>query len=449
MVLCHSFFVTQFTAYSIHAIIKIVGVVGMNTINKLLEKYGQTIFYLFFFCGPIFDLVTSLSLHYLGSSMPIVLGIKLLFLVFLWVYAYPNMKNKKMIVLYYAFLLLYFSLFLWLMVQTQDAGTFFYQCQNLIRTFYLPLALPCIICLMKEDKITVDYHKLAYLLLIYLILLFLPIITKSGFNSYAYSKEGNLGWFYSTNEIGGILSILMPYFFLVLWQKKSILSLLFAVIFMFTCFSLGTKVPILSTLIVFGILFFYFSYQLWKQKKRLLLMELVLVLLIGLVSVWILLPKTSFYKNIQIHLDFLDIHSVSDLMTFNHIDHFVFSSRLQFLLNTKETYDSASIPEKLFGIGYIENYATDKVSTKTIEMDYYDIFYRHGIIGMLLFFVPICATMLKKRTLTTSISMLLIFLLAFFSGHILVAPSVSFLVGIILTRKEELHEDWFYNCKLQ
>lgn len=82
-------------------------------------------------------------------------------------------------------------------------------------------------------------------------------------------------------------------------------------------------------------------------------------------------------------------------------------------------------------------------------MDYYDIFYRHGVVGTILYFLPFLLHIKRKYTMTTYLSILLIFILAFFSGHIFVAPSVSFLVAIILTRKEDLNENWFYDRQLQ
>ena len=46
-------------------------------------------------------------------------------------------------------------------------------------------------------------------------------------------------------------------------------------------------------------------------------------------------------------------------------------------------YERANTYQKLFGIGYINNNKT----TKMIEMDYFDIFYSHGIVGFLIFVI--------------------------------------------------------------
>ena len=110
----------------------------------------------------------------------------------------------------------------------------------------------------------------------------------------------------------------------------------------------------------------------------------------------------------------------------------------------------SSSVEKIFGIGYIENYSTDDVNLKTIEMDPFDIFYRHGTIGFLIIFIPIIylVSIITKRTIivmkkekdkTNDINFLIsLFLVLFTStlvGHIITSPAVSIFVIIILVNQ--------------
>ena len=128
-------------------------------------------------------------------------------------------------------------------------------------------------------------------------------------------------------------------------------------------------------------------------------------------------------------------------------DHFVFSSRLKFLGNTFDSYKDSSTLEKIFGIGYIENYGTDDASTKMIEMDYFDILFRHGIVGFVIYMGVFIFFLCKAFKFTYSIkdnsykicnylSLTLIILLSLITGHVLLAPSVSIFVALILTKKE-------------
>lgn len=136
-------------------------------------------------------------------------------------------------------------------------------------------------------------------------------------------------------------------------------------------------------------------------------------------------------------MKFLGIHEVQDLFTFHHIDHFIFSERLSFLKNTHELYQEVSFSEKVVGMGIGDVRVNSPRSMKMIEMDYFDIFYHYGVWGSFCFVLAFLLFYKKRKyQLDEKISMWLVLLLSFFSGHILVSPSVSVLVAIVLVPKE-------------
>ena len=82
-----------------------------------------------------------------------------------------------------------------------------------------------------------------------------------------------------------------------------------------------------------------------------------------------------------------------------------------------------------------------------IEMDYFDILFRHGIIGFILYISIFIYFLVKsiKHTISLknipykicmSLSLFLITFLALMTGHVLLAPSVSIFVALLLTKKE-------------
>ena len=175
----------------------------------------------------------------------------------------------------------------------------------------------------------------------------------------------------------------------------------------------------------------------FKNKKYKTIFTAFLVIVIGIISLLVAIPKTNFYKNIKVHLDYLKIKDVTDIIDDgNLIDHFIFSQRVTFFTDRKYTYDNANIANKLFGIGYYDN---DK-QAKLIEMDYLDIYFNHGLIGFIIFFSSyiyvLVKTTFKKKKLTFDLlmlntSILLVLFLSLFTGHIITAPSVS-LIAISL-----------------
>lgn len=435
----------------------------MKKVNKLIDSKITLIIMVFIFLGPLFDLATSLLINVVKINFNFVILIKMLFMAILVYYVFFILKNKQKII----YLLLIFIYMICSFIMTIEyKGTIasLEELQNLFRNFFFPINLICILDVYQNKKFNIDSKKLSIILFTYILLLFVPTITGTDFNSYAYSKTGSIGWFNSTNEIGAIISILLPFGACNLLKIENIIEkIIISLISIFTYFSLGTKVPILSLGIVIGVYLIIYIVKLIKKKQKKLLLVISSALIVLMFGMIILVPKTSFYKNIIIHLEFLKIDSIDDFANIHIIDHFVFSERVSFYTETKDKYLESSLSEKLLGIGYTEIDEKNLDEVKTIEMDYYDIFFRNGIIGFILFFIPyilvlkdIVIKLFKKLknklvidyNLYLSISLILI--LSLFSGHVITAPSVSIfcIIILIMTLKEDSDENSLSNSKL-
>ena len=222
----------------------------------------------------------------------------------------------------------------------------------------------------------------------YLSFIFIPILLNIGFKSYEIAKFGTLGFFNSANEISGIISIITPFVFVLFKETKTlILKIILLLIYLYVILTIGTKTPLLALLITIGMSFIWTLIDYYKNKKYKNILRSILLITTGLFLLIIVIPKTNFYKNIKVHLNYLKIDNIVEIFEDEQlIDHFVFSERLTFYTDKKNIYENSNLYQKLFGIGYINN---NKV-TKLIEIDYYDIYFSHGLIGFLLFIaVPI------------------------------------------------------------
>jgi O-antigen ligase len=275
-----------------------------------------------------------------------------------------------------------------------------------------------------------------------LLFIIIPSILNIGFLTYNHSKVGSVGWFLSANSVGNILSLLMPIIIIYIFRKKEkfLFKGFLIIITLYTFFSMGIKTPILSLAICLLINLIYYLIMVIKNRKGNQIIATFSCLFIVVIIGIFLIPKTSFYKNIEIHREYLGFNNYYEMLTdFQLLDHFIFSQRLTFLNNTYDRYENAIITEKLIGIGYSKNYKADKM----IEIDYYDILYRHGIIGFLLylslFFTIIikCLNKIIKNFNFENIQylsiVLLILLISLFSGHVLIVPSVSIFVALLLS----------------
>ena len=198
----------------------------MTKINKYLDKNILKIITIFLLLTPILDLITSLSINVFKLSFNFMTIIKIMFMFVLLYYVTFVLKNskskvKKYSIYYFAGVLLYFVLFFINIILNKPSNLYLFEIQNILRTFYFPINLVCLYNIYLNKKLEIDFKKMSLILFTYIALILIPLITNTGFDSYAYSKEGTIGWFNSTNEIGGILSIILPIFlYFFLWVQR-------------------------------------------------------------------------------------------------------------------------------------------------------------------------------------------------------------------------------------
>ncbi len=419
----------------------------MKKLNNLIEKNISKIILIFLFIQPFLDILTSICLNCFKIETTISSIVRLIFMIFCIYYLLilDKTTNKKRNIIFLILFLIYMIFYSISVLYFKDINAFTYEIKNTLNTFYLPITLISFIDIFKQYKIEIDFKKIIYLISIYIILVLVPNIFNIGFNSYAHSKLGKVGWFLSANAVGNILSIYTPLVIYYLLKSKTniYLKIFLGISCLYVFLSMGTKVPILSLLICLIVnLIIYIIYLIKIKNIKNILLTVSIFIIITISSI-VVVPKTSFYKNIQIHKNYLHINSYTEVLTdYKLMDHFIFSQRLTFLNNTHKNYSKSTIYEKLIGIGYIENYMTDKVSIKTIEIDYFEILYRNGILGFILYFYIFIIYLiesiksLKEKNLINKeykLSIFLVLILSLFSGHILVTPMVSIFVALLFT----------------
>lgn len=404
--------------------------------SSFIKKNISIICMLFLLSGPIIDFVTGVMLHIFDISLTLGLVLRILFLFFIF-YVATFIYKKKSNLVYFGIFGIYLLLFILGLTLFKENPNYFREIQNTFRLFYFPLLLISLFSIRKEIKITT--LSLVITLCLYLILIFIPLALGVGFESYAITKEGTLGFYNSANEISAIIAILTPILFIIFYESKNLIFKLFITfIYLVVILSVGTKTPLLALIISLFVVFIYILYKSFIDKKyHVVTTFTAIIVALGLVLI-IALPKTSFYKNIEVHLDYLKVDNIFDIFKDEKlVDHFIFSQRLTFLNNKEKLYDEANTYQKIFGLGYYDN----GKELKSIEMDYFDVYYNQGVAGFIIFFVPyiyVLISVLQERKafsfrqLMLYLSLFLIIVLSLFTGHIITAPAVSGLVSFIL-----------------
>lgn len=403
--------------------------------NKYLKNNISLILKIFLYLQPVIDLLTGIMINYFNISITIGIIVRLLFLIFiLYYYLIVKRKDKDINKICYSFTVLIFLIISsCLIIINKDISVLGFELSNILKIFYFPL----LITLIDKDDLKITINDIVNVGIIYLSLIAIPNLFNISYNSYTQGKIGSVGLFNSGNEISAILSIITPFIIYYIFNKNNnYKKLLLIILMMYTYFTIGSKIIIVSLVLslLFNI-FLYLKNNKVEKNKILISLLIIIILLIGGVY---LLPKTNFYYNIKLHLDFLGINSFKDIFSFKFIDRFIFSDRLTYLSYTNNIYLNSSLFEKLFGIGFINNYATDLVSIKVIEMDFFDVFYRVGILGFIIFIIPlinIIQKIFKEKNSLIIFTLILSLLISFLVGHTLTAPSVSIILCFVLKYK--------------
>lgn len=431
--------------------------VFIKNFKTITDKYLSKIIVTFILIQPILDLLTSLEINVIHSGISIGTIVRSLFLILCSYYIFfVNKENKYKYLL--GIIITYIISYAAIIMHYKGSDVFIYEMRNCIYTYYLPISLIALYLMFKNKAIDI---KLKYIFIMYLVciaFILIPNLTHTGYKSYYESKVGSIGWFYSANSIGNMLSFLLPFiiYYLIKSKQNIFLKILIILSSLYVFVSMGTKVPVLGLALCLLIHFIYYFIKWIKEKKYTFVKISIGAFIVGIISIIIILPKTSFYKNIEIHKDFLGFNHYYEVFTdYKLVDHFIFSQRLTFLKNTNNNYKDVHLSEKILGMGYIENYHKDNESDKTIEMDYFEVFYRHGIIGCIIFYIvvlPFIYVFFKTKheksllNLEFRLSLALILLLSLFSGHVLVTPSISIFVALLINIY--INKDNYYNYKL-
>ena len=380
----------------------------------------KKIIYYLFLILPFIDLITSFTERINGNIVSIGTIFKGILILFSGIYILfitkSKYKNKSII---YYLLLSIFSIIHILIGNNSYVSSV----TQLIKFMFLPIIF--IFLLNYNDDYKISYIEmkkiLKYNVFFILTTILIAKLTNTGFNSYSDTvTTGVVGWYYSANEISGIITILFPLFLEdILKNNKYSFILVMYVIFMMMM--LGTKTPLLGVLISLITLFIHI---LLKDKNKKNIFKIVFF-----ISYTVILFFNSSYLS--------NLNSGRYISTTNA----VFSSRDIYLNNTTREYINHNLEEKLFGLGSTNN----KVLEKYVEMDFYDLLYRYGIIGFIIFMIPFFKIVLKMMEYALShlnnynydkmiliLITMLSLLIAFFAGHILSAPAVSIYFGITI-----------------
>lgn len=338
-----------------------------------------------------------------------------MFLLYISVFLLKNSKTRKITLLLglsMGVFLIYHYYFL--------KFPLFSVCNSIFKFYYLFF----IILFFSINKVDNIGKYLGIVLYEYILIYLCSYIFNFGYSAYLDTdgKTGFRGVFQSINELSAIFVILY-YFVLHHFQKNYFIILITTILLAIVSFLAGTKV--LFGGIVILLLGFILNKLVpyvkeWNLKKKCLFgvgLILVLILIIYIFT------KTNAYQNMLIQAEFF---KEDNFFTPNGINRIIFNNRLTFLELNFNHFMKEGIISKLLGIGYFN-------PLKLIEIDCFDVLFRFGVFGFIIFISMIIYLIKKvKRRFWNIIGIILLILISSTSGHVLFSPAVSIYFGILI-----------------
>ena len=238
-----------------------------------------------------------------------------------------------------------------------------------------------------------------------------------GYNAYEDNDGfGSRGFFFSGNELAGVVVTLFPWLFYYIKTKYSFpIYVLSGGVLLFLVFTLSTKSAILATGILFLTINFYYG-----NKKEKMLTIVLSILIIGYVAIKVEQFLSS-DNPIMVRLSYsLDKNGLADALT---------SSRLIYWEEERLTYYKADITAKIFGLG----------GNKSVEMDPLDALLNCGVVGLVflvMMYIKLLYYPLKKnyrhhqyRMVVFYSNALLVFI-SMIAGHMLFSGMAGMFVAL-------------------
>lgn len=430
----------------------------VNTIFKKENSRLKNIILIFLLAQPFIDLMTSLSVRYTSLEV-LSLGVivRTAFMLGLGLYVLLQKdKGSYIYKAYYIILGLYLLAFFINITLDGESYLLMNEVKSLIKTFYFPIVLSALWYINKKENL-IEYNDIFKLILLqYLVIIFVATITGTSFNSYL-AGYGSVGWFFAANEKGAIISILTPSLFLPLiskkWGKK---NMVYFALLIFSIFYVGTKVPPMSFILFFAGMTLVTVFSVILRKKKVLTnfskvagVTLLLSLAFSIHSPLIKNLESSYGHFFEGPSNILVGEQTEDEVEREikdkKIEQAILSSRNLYRDSVKESYIKSDFLDKMIGIGYYIVDEEGETTNKLIEMDFHDIYYRHGFIGSIIYFLPLIymavlllvgffkdfkKNMSRYDLVSFCYSILIGLLVGALSGHVLTSPAVSIYVAI-------------------
>lgn len=236
-----------------------------------------------------------------------------------------------------------------------------------------------------------------------------------GYRSYeGENPMGFCGFFYSPNELSGVVAVIFPLILTYVKVKKTLMAYIATIMLLgIITFLLSTKAPLLSLLISVILISYFYGKR--KEKRLVIMITAILFLTVFTYVQSIISSNIGIMQRLNY---FIEKEGILFAIT---------SGRLEYWREESVDFYNANIIHKIFGLG----------GNRTVEMDIFDILLNCGIIG-LFFLLAIYKKMLfdpfkvklNPFTKAVLVSNILLVFMSIISGHILFSSMAGLFIAM-------------------
>lgn len=411
------------------------------------KKYYKPILLILLLMNPLVDVATGIAnvkLNYTVSIGGIVRILVLFGLVFdhLWFLFRYREKGWSRELLYFAIVLSFMGLFYSYYYFIMGMEIANQQLMYAVRYLSFPAFFITLKKYSKDVSISKLFSTLSIVSFIYSVLIIIPYITKTGFNSYSIEGlKGSVGWFIGANEIGMIIGFSSLATIPFLNKFKYII---FYLVDIAALILVGTKAALLF--IVIGFLIISIRYYIRSQyayKFKLLIF--------GFAFSFAILLASPAVQNIATIISMSESSNLIDILL---------SGRLAYFEMSQSTFNTLDPVRKILGMGfYTTGQAGEYYLFKLVEMDFLDVFFHLGYFGTIsMFFFYVLNVFsyyydvfikrknegvspdIKIFVVISNVMIWTLIILGILIGHAFTAPSVSIFLALLSVKLFNLSE---------
>lgn len=381
---------------------------------------------IFLYSLPLID-----ALSFFTRKAPVSVGLvlKVIFLIFLFIYVVKNYRGEKLkkIILFFTSIFA-FGLF-FVLINTD--GDFITEFMGISKLLFLPMLLGLLYCIKEMEEDWFDWNIIINIALLYAFIVVTTTFAGLGQNTYSHRAGlvGYKGSYVAGNDVGTIIGVAISICLLTKFDKVKFAKFVFLIL---VAAFMGVKTPLLMFLM--SVTYLVIRNIVKKEHLKKTLISILALIALMAVSV----PRLNMIKNIETRANKMyesgkyDVDSVEELYFDPYIltNEFVLSGRLGLLDNINEEYENSDFDDKLNGIGY-------GPYIRSTEMDFFDLFYRVGIVGFVLYILMLIYSMklhIKKFRFNEKYFVIFMTLLCgFLVGHVLTAISVAMILAVVIS----------------